>query len=379
MPRGYALAERRRGYLPRSIYVALAATAQQIIEREAREVIQNPGRYLSPVTTLAEYREPKRHKTIPSGHPSSDEDQMSPPPFPISGGGSFGSVSYYTEKQASNARQLAKLEMDTGRFFNLDNSYAILTSDYGDQTYSTVTGALFRDELRQYFQQALDHAGLTDSEINTNAASVYVRDLWLHVDITNATNVPVFLEIYDCRPKVDMTGDQYPDVCVRSGLEDMTNQAAPDSYMCTDPFMSSLFTSKWNVRRSHKIILRPGEYHTHRVHWAPNRLIKRGVLYPVDDISALAPPTILEDLSYSTMFRFHGAPVVAKESGGSSDFATYSKTSLAVCWWSKVQFQMGFPYADDLYYIDNLITPVTGGAETVRPDGTVIAVETATI
>lgn len=374
MPRdyGYALAERRRAQLPRGIYRALARAAQQFVANEVVDVIRAPPRFLPTALAVPE-RAPKRPRALPQW--LKEEQEMSPSPFQVTGGGSFGSVSYYTDKAPSNARQLAKLELDTGRFFNLDNGQVIKTSDYGDQTFSTVTGALLLDELKQYFQQASDHTGLDTGLLEPAAESIYVRDLWMHIDISNASNVPVFLEIYDVRPRDDIPGNAWPHDFVYAGLNDQTNQADPVGLMCTDPFMSRPFTEKFHVYRSHKIILAPGEYHTHRVHWAPNRLVPKALVNNLGGNVDQPPPKIFERLSYFTMLRQHGAPVIATNASG-DDFATYSATKLAICWWSKVQFQVGFPFADNLYYTDSLSTPAAG-AETVRPDGSVVPVEVA--
>lgn len=376
MPHGYALAERRRARLPRSIYTALTAAAQQIVERQALNVIRSPARFFSPAQQLALQPEPKRLRATPPTLRQAQEEEMSQPGFPLTGGGGFSSVSYFTDKAQSNARQLAKLEQDTGRYFNMDNGMKISTSDYGDQTYATVTGALLLGELQSFFQQANSKLGLDDAVFNTKATTLYVRDLWMHIDIVNSTNVSVYLEIYDVRPRDNIPGNAWPHDFVYAGLETLTTQTEPGGLMMTDPFMSREFTTRFHVYKTHKVILAPGEYHTHRVHWAPNRLISRTEVLNLDSNINQPPPSIFERLSYFTMIRHHGAPVIAKDDTVVGEFATYSKTKLGICWWSKVQFQVGFPFADDLLYTDNLITPVDA-AETVRPDGTVVNVENA--
>lgn len=300
--------------------------------------------------------------------------------FPMTGGGD-SSVSWYTDKLHSNAKQLAKVSMDTGRFYNVDNGYAVYEAPYGLQQYATPCRALYSGEIQEMFGQVETFSGLDESEMRVETASIYIKDLWMHVDITNASNVPVYLEIFDIRPRKDIAANtpDYPNSKVDPaeffyrGIDDITGSTAFRNIMLVDPFMSRMFVEYFNVYKTTKVILAPGEYHTHRVHFAPNRLVN---YREVTDFSTqIVVADVLERLSYMTMVRFHGAPVIAKGAAG-ADFATYSACKIGVCWWSKVQFSFGTPYSDDLKITNNLSTPVTA-AETVLPTGDIVAVDAA--
>lgn len=301
--------------------------------------------------------------------------EMSPRGFPMTGGGGMSSVSYYSDKLKSNAPALAKLSMDTGRFYNVDNGQSVVSCAYGDQNYRTIAYGLHRSELAQYFQQILDNSGLTNSELETKSMSLYLKDFWMHVDIVNSTNVPVYIELLDIRPRQDLASSNLPDQYYYEGLEDINSGATTaNTIMMTDPYMSRPFVTFFNVYKTTKVILAPGEYHSHRVHFAPNMLLNRA---RIEQIGAPTDPFpyFIERLSYFCMMRMHGAPVIATDET-STDFATYSACKVGVCWWSKVHFTFGMPVADDLYFTDNLTTPVVH-AETVRPDGSVVAVDAA--
>lgn len=299
--------------------------------------------------------------------------------FPMTGGGD-SSVSWYTDKLHSNAKQLGKLSMDTGRFFNVDNGYALFEAPYGLQQYATPCRALTSAEIREMFGQVEQHSGLDENEFRVETAGIYLKDLWLHLDIVNASNVAVYLEIMDIRPRKDIAANTDvinskvdPAEFFYRGIDDLTGSTAYRNIMFVDPFMSRPFVEFFNVYKTTKVILAPGEYHTHRVHFAPNRLVNYREVSPFT--TQVEVPDVLERLTYMPMIRFHGAPVIAKASVG-SDFATYSACKLGMCWWSKVQFSFGMPFSDDLKVTNNLSTPVTA-AETVLPTGDIVAVDAA--
>lgn len=304
--------------------------------------------------------------------------------FPMTGGG-ITSVSSYTDKLHSNAPQLAKLSMDTGRFFNMDNGDRVLDAQYGLQEFGTVCRALFRTEILQMFQQVADASGLdtTGGGFSPETMSIYIKDLWMHVDMVNSSNVPMYLEIYDIRPRKDIAANTAdypaaiitPDPFYYRGIDDLYGNTTMRNYMMTDPFMARPFVEYFNVYKTTRIMLQPGEYHTHRVHFAPNRLIQYREVGTVDP-QIQQPAEVFERLTYFTFVRFHGAPIVASPVSG-PDFATYSKCRLGICWWSKVQFTFGMPVADDMHATDNLMTPAVNVAKTVLPTGTVANVEIA--
>lgn len=298
--------------------------------------------------------------------------------FPLTGGGGFSSVSHYTDKLKSNARALAKMTRETGRYYNMDNGSVVMPIDYGELRYKTVFSAFHTSEIDEYFAQFFAHSGVDDTDMRAETLNVYIKDLWAHVDIVNSSNVAVYLEVLDIRPSKDLVGSSgiRPDPAefYRVGIEDLLGSEAAELMMMHDLYMSRAFTNNFHVYKTTKVMLAPGEWHTHRVHFAPNMLVNRRDYTAIDEFNK----TIdwLHRLAYFTMIRAHGAPVITKHAEP-PDTANYSKAQLGICWWSKVEFGFGSPNGDDLYITDNLsVTPVTG-AETVRPDGEVIGVEMA--
>lgn len=304
--------------------------------------------------------------------------------LPLMVGGTT-SVSSYTDKLHSNAQQLAKLSLDTGRFFNMDNGDKVLDAQYGLQEFGTLCRALYQTELLQMFQQVVDASGLdtTGGGFSPETMSIYVKDLWMHIDIVNSSNVPVYLEIMDIRPRKDIAANtaDYPAAVIEPsayyyrGIDDLYGNTNMRNYMMHDPYMSRPFVEYFNVYKSTKVMLNPGEYHSHRVHFAPNKLIQYREIVSIDPtITQVAE--VYERLTYFCMVRFHGAPIVASPTAG-SDFATYSKARIGVCWWSKVHFTFGMPVADDMHATDNLMTPTVNVAKTVLPTGVVADVAIA--
>lgn len=315
---------------------------------------------------------PPRKRFLPA-YPEEQEREM-PRGFPQTGSGGTSSVSYYTDKLKSNARELAKLSLDTGKFQNLDNGSAVYNGQYGDLAYTTLAFGMHRSELEQYFTQAINKDGLVDTQQNTRTMKIYIKDFYMHIDVVNATNTTMYLELLDIRPRHNIVSAYKPDVYVANGLNDASSSGDPSGLMMTDMYLSHPFVTHFNVYKTTKIILDPGEWHTHRVHFSPNMLLDRSVVQALaNDPTNAPPPYYFERLSYFCMARWHGAPVIATDSEG-GDFCTYSKTKLGVCWHSRAEYTIGFPLTDDLYFTDNLNTVATG-AETILPNGQVAAVD----
>lgn len=321
------------------------------VRRRFEQYFRTPER--SVTATESQVSPAKRLKTL------TEAPLRMPRGFPLTSGSGGGSASKYVDALKSNKPELAKLQGDGARYFNLDNGQAVLSNQLGSQYWSSPFVMMDKSQIIECFGDAATQTDMDPSySEQLRTMSIYLKDGWLHLDIYNASNATAFIEIYDVRPKKDLArmdaGYPTPAATVFAGFDAISGAFGNYNQVGADPFMSQQFVESYSVYKTTKVMLGPGEWHTHEVHWSPNMLVKGAQVY---DQGGYRAPEYLERLTYFPLIRFHGQPVIGNQAGPvDAELATYASVKLGVVYNSRVEYTFLQPNFDFARVTDNLTT-----------------------
>lgn len=340
------------------------------LTHEIRRWREYAGEFLSPPEERSRVapREAKRLRVATETTTTTQPYHEMPPRFFPLNSGVGCSNSSYVDKLHSNKKIMAKMADQGAEFSYYNNGQLVTTGATGDQTYIDIMQALVRPDITQMFTDAVQRDELDEGEALSNISRhLYIKDVYVSIDIVNTSNTSCFFELYDCRPKMDIAPEAStnnlpkPAVMINADMSNYTQTSQPQTYMMTDPFLSKYFTSHWTVHKSSRVHLLPGEQHTHYVHWAPNWWTAYAEWWngEAEDSRWAA-----DRMTYACFIRYHGSPIVA-DLGSNEFIATYSQNRLAVCWTSRIEYTVGFPQVTFARMSDNFTTLTSEPAQTV--------------
>lgn len=177
--------------------------------------------------------------------------------------------------------------------------------------------------------------------------------------ITNQGLGTVRVTLYDIISRRDVNNATigYPDNAVKTGLADEGASAGSYSVVGTTPFSTDRFTQFYKVVKVTHIYLAQGQTHSHRIHYAPNRVVNREYTN-LGGTSTYA----LRNLSCFTLMYQHGQVA--------NDVTTKTQVSIgatALDWVTRYQYK--YSYIDDsvtnYQYVNNLPANFTVGEDII--------------
>jgi len=170
----------------------------------------------------------------------------------------------------------------------------------GQQNVASLGSFMDGADLRAIF------TALGETTTAYNAAKVHLKDIHAEQLITNASSINVHAVIYDLMARHDgfTTVNPNPTTVFTLGMADAQSTAAANDYLIVGvtPWNNPRFRELYQILNQTKIILSPGQTHSHNVTYNINRIINQERY-----IGNTSGP--IGGLSMYSMIVFHGTPV----------------------------------------------------------------------
>lgn len=169
----------------------------------------------------------------------------------------------------------------------IDSFSGRLTTLVGEQLVGQITSAELFDTAKI--------AALSTVQLG---AKQYVYSGTVHYMMTNQSNSPVFIYLYDCECVLD--NSSYTSALFQSGIVDLTG--AGDYIMGLEPNDSIPFKKFWKIKKVSRHVLDPGQVLEHTLHVTLNKIF---------DMDYISNQTnfFLKQTTFQTMYRIHGVPL----------------------------------------------------------------------
>ena len=177
--------------------------------------------------------------------------------------------------------------------------------------------------------------------------------------MTNQELANINVTLYDVVCRRDTQSS--PDYEWNAGITEENSGYNAQVVGCT-PFSSSLFTSHFKVLKTTKLILSPGQTHTHNVFYKLNRLLNQDILY---DSSVE-----LRGITVATMVVVHGEPT---NSTATNTLVTTAAATLDIVQTKQIRYSW-IADEDTNFFYQNTLPTVTDphivniGASTLTAD-----------
>lgn len=176
--------------------------------------------------------------------------------------------------------------------------------------------------------------------ISTNVLQTFfLYSCHVEINITNFSNNPTKVWIYDFKHKKDLPQDGnlwQPNTCLTAGA---TEVGANIIDMGQTPFTIPMFTRNYKVTKISELMMNPGESHVHRVMNIYNRLIKADTSYWS---GTTTPMAAIKDTTRGCFAMFHGGNIYDQVnqlcSVGSAEIGFTAKHVYKYSWTNDSQF-----------------------------------------
>lgn len=209
---------------------------------------------------------------------------------------SFHRVSYKPKLSSKVLKELTPI-----RCYVETSAETMRTLAYGVQK-ATGVAQFPCSTIGNYFTNLVDSSG-------SNTQRIFLRSIEQEYMISNASSANVFLKIYECTARQDITANSgspvlnivqwNPAGAFDQGVYDV-NTGMSAMTLGTTPFQSQFFTNIWKVDKIYNIELGAGRSHKHLSKYSPNRLI---------DESRSSRNSILKGVTRSIMILAFGSPI----------------------------------------------------------------------
>lgn len=266
-----------------------------------------------------------------------------------------GSSSVFNYGYRPKPKIFYKLEKTLPNLYYIKNNNGIIASTSAGLQAVGLVGTCFQDyDMTYLYNNALTQQYGTATPTGYKTLKLFLKRCSSEIMFNNQADDQCKLILYDCIARRDSYDITSPVYAFQNGLADeVTTGTSTGAYLIpgANPFSSDMFTSFYNVKKITHVDLAPGQMHTHRVEWHPNRMIPGEVVYR-SSISAM------KNLTCFTMAVLIGAPI-ANISGGTTCAAS------KVLWFNKKQY--------DFTYIANDMTTVNQqSAATTNTSGVIM-------
>lgn len=290
-----------------------------------------------------------------------------------------GSITSYDRYQKSNIpRTMLKALKGLQPMIMNRNDKVIWTSLTGLQEYQDIT-YLSPQNINDMITQGIASLGLSTANLFTSGQGLGTTDLYIMsmkatLRYTNLSNGVLEFDLMDWVARRDVYTDHAnnaasPKDCFVTGVGDqttaLTGQSTQYQVVGVTPFASKLFTMNYNVKRSRKVVLAPGQQHIHNVTLKPWFRIN----YELANNNNLFA---VKKLTSGTSLLYKGA--VIKDSTGGATFApaeigviaTYQyKFKLVPVNWRREYITNSLSNTAAATNIENLVTGVASTYATV--------------
>lgn len=250
-----------------------------------------------------------------------------------------GSMSRYVHKAPCSRFTKAMFKRASSNYYVTNASFRLTTGGTGVQavtSYSLLTGGVVggTGDLPYIYNKVTG----TNTGYKTTRVffeSVSAKYMMTNQDLTNAN-----VTLYDVICRRDTNNS--PDYEWSAGIteENATYNAAVVG--CT-PFSSSLLCSHYKVLKTSKLVLSPGQTHTHSVYYRLNRLLNQDILY--DSLTELRGITI------ATIVVTHGEPT---NSAATATNVTTASSTLDIVQTKQIRYSWIADDDTNFFYVNNL-------------------------
>lgn len=177
-------------------------------------------------------------------------------------GGTFSKYFYGRNRLHPTMRTLYK--QTAKRFVSGDNS----------GTISTYAGQQIFQSVLSLFDRTTVNNLLTDLNLsNQQTCKVNFESCSAEVTLSNLTNTNLRVVLYDIVPRRDVDFASYPESSFDQGIVLENETVDTSSAYPFNPLTCTVFTQYWRIRKVTHILMAQGTTHTHRVYFAPNKVI----------------------------------------------------------------------------------------------------------
>jgi len=220
---------------------------------------------------------------------NSTKKSIHQPAINLGTSGSFSNF-YYTPRKEPRAFRLIKKGISNNYLVN--NNAVRLNASVGSQNNNTVNNMFNQTDL-----------ALISSKISSNNTQKFIcKSCSAETMITNQDVGNVRIYIYDIIARRDLTssGVSNPSNAWNNSYTDEGGSGTSNQIVGTTPFSGDTFTQFYRVVKITHCTLAQGQTHTHRVRFAPNKIIDEEVVNNVSNG--------VKGLSTFTMLVYHGVP-----------------------------------------------------------------------
>jgi len=253
-----------------------------------------------------------------------------------------GSMSRFIHKTPCSRFTRALLKRTSSNYYITNASTRLNTGGLGGvqavTSYSLLTGGTQGSAFDlPYIFNKVTGVGTSYKTTRVFFESVSAKYMMTNQDLTNAN-----VTLYDvvCRRDTTATPDYEWSVGITE--ENATYNAAVLG--CT-PFSSSLFTSHYKILKTTKLVLSPGQTHTHSVYYKLNRLLNQDILYD----SAL----MLRGITIATIVVTHGEPT---NSSTTPTNVSTAPSTLDIVQTKQIRYSFIVDEDTNYYYVNSLPT-----------------------
>lgn len=238
----------------------------------------------------------------------------------------------------SHAKMPKKAKVSSPCTYYLNDS-GYITSAAGFQGYSTLKAYPTYSDVQNLFSmywvqgndvvQGTGLASVQDpihpaAPSSTTGKITNTQDIWLHYVsahhmITNCTNVPLFMKIYDFAYKGNVTQDtsgaETPNQVWAEGMKDATNQTSTDTtfFVGVSPMQSKQLRSLYKLEKVTDVVMPQSGVHVHKVYTQYHRKLKGE-----EFANPLLSQSVYVKHMTISMVVFYGPPLAA--TGGTTTF-----------------------------------------------------------
>lgn len=231
---------------------------------------------------------------------------------------------FHHTNHCNNHKQYKIASENSGLRELIGNNEGYFNATIGTQSYFTplslLSGPQVLDVTNANSVAARVQAAYSTTESGAQHPLEYItmgiEEIDAEVFFTNQSSSNILLELYDCLPKHDMTNSgpirsqtaitlMDPLSLMVEGTVDVgvSTTSASLNTLGHTPFMVPGFTMNWNVKKSHKLYLAPGQSHIHHVKLHP-QFATQAIQW--DAATALY---FFKDRTYYCLARAHGFPM----------------------------------------------------------------------
>lgn len=226
-----------------------------------------------------------------------------------------GSQSTFNYGRRARPKILRALKSVLGKRYQLYNGQRSITAGVNIQQIDQPL-VMFNVLDLKAMQTALDGSDYTQR--------ILFESCTARLHMTNQDNGITKVILYDCIARRDSPGSTY-NTPSNTWYQGLVLEGAGNALTVPNstPFTSALFCRSFKVLKTTHVVMAPGQYHEHRVHFAPNKFIEGSIFGTLNGDT-------MKGLTCFTMVVVHGTPA-----GDAGSVNTVIGRTQVDCVWTK--------------------------------------------